>query len=79
MFTAGQIKKRLDEKPFRPFRIKMSNGETYDIPHQDAAWVLQNAIEIGLDPNAEGLALNTRRCSILRIASIEDIPESKAA
>ena len=79
MFTAGQIKKRLDERPFRPFRIRMSNGETYDVPHHDAAWILQNAVEIGLDPNAEGIALNTRRCAILHIARIEDIPTSKAA
>ncbi len=79
MFTANQLKERLDEEPFRPFRIKMSNGETYDVPHHDAAWILQNAVEIGLDPNAEGIALNTRRCSILHIASIEDIPTSKAA
>ncbi len=79
MFTANQLKERLDEKPFRAFRIKMSNGESYDVPHHDAAWILQNAVEIGLDPNAEGIALNTRRCSILHIASIEDIPTSKAA
>ena len=53
MFTASQIKQRLDEKPFRPFRITMSNGESYDIVNHDAAWVLRNAIEIGLDPDAE--------------------------
>jgi hypothetical protein len=79
MFTPHQIKERLEEKPFRPFRIKMSNGESYDVANHDAAWVLRNAVEIGLDPDAEGFALKTRRCAILHIASIEDIPSSKAA
>lgn len=79
MFTARQIKERLDENPFRPFRIRMSNGETYDILNHDAAWVLQTAVEIGLDPNADGIALNTRRCAILHIASLEDFPASAAA
>jgi hypothetical protein len=79
MFTASQIKERLGEKPFRPFRIKMSNGEMYDIKNHDAAWVLRNAIEIGLDPDAEGFALKTRRCALLHIASIEDIPTPQAA
>ncbi len=79
MFTASQIKERLEEKPFRPFRIKMSNGETYDIQNHDAAWVLSNAVEIGIDSDAEGFALKTRRCAILHIASIEDIQTPKAA
>ena len=79
MFTALQIKERMDERPFRPFRIKMSNGDAYEITNHDAAWVLRNVVEIGIDPDAEGFASNTRRCAILHIASIEDIQTPKAA
>jgi len=79
MFTARQIKERIDQVPFRPFRIRMSNGEAYDIPNHDAAWVLRDSIEIGLDPDAEGMVALTRRCALLHIASLEDIPASKAA
>jgi hypothetical protein len=79
MFTANQLKERMQEKPFRPFRIKMSNGESYDIKNHDAAWVLRNAVEIGMDPDADGFVSNTRRCAILHIASIEDIQTAKAA
>lgn len=79
MFTARQLKERMDERPFRPLRIRMSNGESYDIPNHDAAWVLRDSVEIGLDPDAEGLVALTRRCAILHIASFEDIPTSKAA
>jgi hypothetical protein len=69
----------MQEKPFRPFRIKMSNGASYDIKNHDAAWVLRNAVEIGMDPDADGFVSNTRRCAILHIASIEDIQTAKAA
>jgi len=79
MFTAHQLKERMEERPFRPFRIKMSSGDTYEVRNHDAAWVLRNVIEIGIDPDAEGLASQTRRCAILHIASLEDIPTSKAA
>ena len=79
MFTAKQLKERLEQKPFRPFRIRMSNGEAYDVRNHDAAWILSNAIEIGLDQDAEGFVLNTTRCAILHIASVEDIPLPKAA
>ena len=79
MFTAKILKERMEQEPFRPFRIRMSNGEAYDIPNHDSAWVLRDSVEIGLDPDAEGLVALTRRCSILHIASIEDIPISQAA
>ena len=79
MFTAKQLKERMDQQPFRPFRIRMSNGESYDIPNHDSAWVLRDSVEIGLDPDAEGMVALTRRCAILHIASIEDIPTPKAA
>ena len=79
MFTAKQIKERLEQKPFRPFRIRMSNGEAYDITNHDTAWVLSGAIEIGIDQDREGFVLNTRRCAILHIASIEDISAPQAA
>ena len=57
----------------------MSSGDAYDIKNHDGAWVLRNAIEIGLDPDTEGFVSHTRRCAILHIASIEDIPTPKAA
>lgn len=79
MFTANQLKERMEEQPFRPFRIRMSNGEAYDIKNHDAAWVLRNAVEIGIDPDADGFVSNTRRCAILHIASIEDIQTPQAA
>ena len=69
----------MEEKPFRPFRIKMSSGDGFEVRNHDAAWVLRNAVEIGLDPDAEGFVAHTRRCAILHIASIEAIPTSKAA
>jgi hypothetical protein len=79
MFTAKQLKERMDQQPFRPFKIRMSNGESYDIPNHDSAWVLRDSVEIGLDPDAEGMVALIRRCAILHIASIEDISTAKAA
>jgi hypothetical protein len=79
MFTAKQLKERMNEAPFKPFRIKMSNGEAYDIKNHDDAFVLSNAIEVGIEQDQDGFALLTRRLSILHIASIEDIPTVTAA
>jgi hypothetical protein len=73
MFNAKQIKTMLEAQPFQPFRLHMTNGKTYDIPNHDAAWVLAGAVEVGLNPDAEGFATLVNRCAILHIASIEDL------
>ena len=75
MFTAKQLRERIEQKPFRPLRIRMSNGESYDIPHHDAAWVLRDSVEIGLDPDAEGFVAYTRRCAI---ASVDEMSTAAA-
>ncbi|HET7625519.1 MAG TPA: hypothetical protein VFM25_09655 [Verrucomicrobiae bacterium] len=45
MFTAQRLRERMEEKPLRPFRIRMTDGNSYEIKNHDAAWVLRNAIE----------------------------------
>ena len=73
MFTAKQIKERLDSKPFIPFRLLMSNGKSYEVPHHDAAWVTAGTVEVGMELDKEGFAQNVARCGILHIATIEDL------
>ncbi len=34
------FRKLLGAKPFRPFRIYVSEGGTYDVAHPEAAWLL---------------------------------------
>jgi hypothetical protein len=39
MFTALHFKERLNQYPFTPFRIYMSDGKQYDIPNHDVAMI----------------------------------------
>ena len=73
MFNAKQIKDLMEAKPFRPFRIHLSDGKTYEVPNHDAAFVKQNEIEIGLDLNKDGIARRSVRCAILHISEIEEM------
>lgn len=79
MFTATQIKERMDTQPFTPFRICMSDGKTYDITNHDMAFVKRNAVEIGLDTDPDGLAMQFANCAIIHITRIEDLATPKAA
>jgi hypothetical protein len=78
MITAKQIRELLEAKPFKPFRICMSDGSHYDITNHDAAFVGKNTVEIGLNLDPDGFAEYFARCSILHITKLEDLPETVA-
>jgi hypothetical protein len=73
MFNAKQLKDLMDAKPFRPFRVHLSDGKTYEVPNHDAAFVKQNEIEIGLDLDKDGIMVRSVRCAILHISQIEEL------
>jgi hypothetical protein len=39
-----QILTHLKDQPFRPFRIRMNSGRTYDIPHPEIAKVGRDCV-----------------------------------
>lgn len=78
MITALQIRELLQAKPFKPFRICMSDGTHYDITNHDMAFVGKNIVEVGINLDQQGFAEYFARCSILHITKLEDLPESVA-
>ncbi len=78
MITAKQIRELLHARPFKPFRIYLSDGTYHDITHHDMAWVTRNTVEVGVNPDAEGFAEYVARCALLHITKVEDLPEPVA-
>jgi len=78
MITPHQIRGLLESRPFKPFRICLSDGAHYDITNHDMAFVGRNTVEIGLNLDADGFAEYFARCSILHITRLEDLPEPAA-
>jgi hypothetical protein len=79
MVTATILSQRMNEQPFRPFRLCLADGQSFDIANHDVAWVKSNTIVIGTELDAKGFAENSAECAILHITRIEDIPTTKAA
>jgi hypothetical protein len=76
MITAKQVRELLQARPFKAFRICLSDGRHYDIMNHDMAWVTRNTVEVGINQDAEGFAEYVSRCSILHITGLEDLPEA---
>ena len=63
----------LKQRPFRPFRLELSNGASFDISHPDKTWVSRHSILVGIpDPNSDAPAaiLDSKLLSIIDIAEI---------
>jgi len=56
VITAKQIRELLQAKPFKPFRICLSDGRHFDITHHEVAFVSQHTVEVGINLNADGFA-----------------------
>lgn len=79
MMTAKQIRALLEAKPFRPFRICLSDGSQHDVTNHGMALVGRNTVEVGLHLDADGFAEYFARCSILHITRLDDLPQPAAS
>ncbi|HMC88447.1 MAG TPA: hypothetical protein VKI17_02820 [Gemmataceae bacterium] len=75
MFTFQDVQARLREKPFRPFRIVVSEGQRFDIRHPDLVLVGMNDLIIGFPaPGHPTIYSGVTRVALLHVVSLEDLP-----
>jgi len=79
MISALELKERMNAQPFKPFRICISDGKTYDITHHDIMLVKRNAVLIGIELDSNSIAERFMECALLHITRIEDISTAQAA
>jgi hypothetical protein len=73
MAMVTELKQRMQENPFRPFRIHSSDGKTYDVTNHDMMFIKRNGVEIALDLDANSVAERFAKCALLHITCIEDL------
>ena len=79
MFTALHFKERLNQNPFKPFRIHLSDGTQYDVTNHDVAMIKRHALEVGTDPDQDSIAGRTVECALIHITRVEELTEANAA
>ena len=62
------INELLHRRPFLPFRLRLSSGETHEVRHPEFAILLRSRIIIG-DPVMD----RSVTCALLHIASVEEV------
>jgi hypothetical protein len=78
MITGREVRELLQARPFKPFRICLSDGSHYDITNHDMAMVGRTTVEVGVNVDHEGFAEYFARCAILHITKLEDLTPKAA-
>jgi hypothetical protein len=69
--TLETLRAMLTRRPFEPMRVKMSNGETFEIRHPEMATLTKTALIIVLPEPDGSPSEHFEVCSYLHIASVE--------
>jgi hypothetical protein len=69
--TVQTFRELLSQRPFRPFRLVMSSGQTYEVRHPEMAMLTRTDLLVGVGETDEGVPAEFRICSLLHVATIE--------
>jgi len=71
--TVQTFRELLAQRPFRPFRLVMSSGQTYEVRHPEMAMLTRTDILVGVGETDDGVPAGFRICSLLHVTSIEPL------
>lgn len=71
--TLQTFRDLLRQQPFRPFRLVMSSGESYEVRHPERAFLTRTDILVGVGETYQGVPASIRICALVNVASVEPI------
>lgn len=77
--TVQTFQQLMTQRPFKPFRLVMSSGQTYEVRHPEMAWLTRSDILVGIDATDDGVPAEFRICSLLHVSAIEPLSVSAAS
>jgi hypothetical protein len=69
--TIQTFRELLSQRPFRPFRVVMSSGQSYEVRHPEMAMLTRTDLLVGVGETEEGVPAEFRICSLLHVATVE--------
>jgi hypothetical protein len=71
--TVQTFRNLLSERPFKPFRLIMSSGQSYEVRHPEMAFVTKSDILVGIDIQDDGVPAEFKICSMLHVTAVEPV------
>jgi hypothetical protein len=71
--TVQTFRELLSQRPFKPFRLVMSSGQTYEIRHPEMAMLTRTDILVGINASDDNVPAEFKICSLLHVTTIEPL------
>jgi hypothetical protein len=71
--TLQTFRQLLTKRPFQPFRLVMSSGQTYEVRHPEMAMLTRTDILVGVGESDEGVPADFHICSLLHVTAVEPV------
>jgi hypothetical protein len=74
--TLQTFREILTRRPFQPFRLVMSSGQSYDVRDPEMALLTRTDLLVGTDIQDDGVPAEFKICSLLHVATVEPLSAS---
>ncbi len=71
--TVQTFRNLLTARPFEPFRVVMSSGQSYEVRHPEMAFVTKTDLLVGIDIEDDGVPAEFKICSLLHVTAVEPL------
>ncbi len=68
-----ELQDTLKKTPFEPFRIRLSDGQSYDVRHPEFAGLTRHSLYVGVSPDEDDAPERMVQCDLLHVVTIEPI------
>jgi hypothetical protein len=76
--TVQTFRELLTQQPFKPFRLVMSSGQTYEVRHPEMAMLTRTDLLVGIGETDEGVPAEFKICSLLHVSAVEPLSGTEA-
>ncbi len=71
--TLQTFRELLTQRPFKPFRLVMSSGQTYEVRHPEMTMLTKTSILVGIDIADDGVPAEFKICALLHVTAAEPL------
>jgi hypothetical protein len=71
--TVQNFRELLAARPFKPFRVVMSSGQSYDVRHPEMTFLSRTSIYVGVDVADDHVPADYRMFSLLHVTAVEPL------
>jgi hypothetical protein len=69
----------LSARPFQPFRLVTSSGQSYEVRHPEMAMLTRTRLLVGIGDTDDEVPAEFKICSLLHVTAVEPLSPARPA